>query len=78
MIEKTSQETQEKIDWTKMWAAKYPVLATYQQTVKTQEYTVPLAKMLAQLKEEYGYNDQDAFLVLKDILAQIWNTQNPK
>ena len=78
VIEKTSQETQEKIDWTKMWAAKYPVLATYQQTVKTQEYTVPLAKMLAQLKEEYGYNDQDAFLVLKDILAQIWNTQNPK
>jgi hypothetical protein len=28
--------------------------------------------MLLLLKKNYGYNDQDAFLVLKDILAQIW------
>ena len=28
--------------------------------------------MLDELKKEYGYNDLDALLVLKDILAQTW------
>ena len=28
--------------------------------------------MLENLKKEYGYSDRDAFLVLKDILAQLW------
>lgn len=31
VIENTSEETQQKIDWTQMWAKKYPVLASYQQ-----------------------------------------------
>ncbi|MCI8609776.1 MAG: helix-turn-helix transcriptional regulator [Firmicutes bacterium] len=75
VIQKTSEETQQKIDWTKMWAQKYPVLATYQQQVDTQPYTAKLTAMLSQLCLEYGYSDEDAFLVLKDILAQIWNTQ---
>ena len=29
VIERTSEETQQKIDWTQMWAKKYPVLASY-------------------------------------------------
>lgn len=32
-----------------------------------------LQEMLNALKAEYGYSDENAFLVLKDILAQIWN-----
>ena len=31
--------------------------------------------MTDRLKREYGYNDIDAFLVLKDILANIWNAK---
>ncbi len=34
-----------------------------------------LQALLVQLQLDYGYSRQDAFLVLKDILAQIWNTQ---
>lgn len=30
IIQKTSEETQQKIDWTQMWAAKYPILTQYQ------------------------------------------------
>ncbi len=75
VIQRTSEETQQKIDWTKMWADKYPVLATYQQTVQTENYTETLRALLARLRQDYGYNRQDAFLVLKDILAQIWNNQ---
>ena len=73
VIEKTTEETQKKIDWTAMWAKKYPVLASYPQEVNLEDYVPGLKAMLAQLEQDYHYNRQDAFLVLKDILAQIWN-----
>lgn len=76
IIQKTSEETQQKIDWKQMWASKYPILTQYQQQVKIEEYTNGLTQMLDQLKADYGYSQQDAFLVLKDILAKIWNGQN--
>ena len=75
VIERTSEETQQKIDWTQMWAKKYPVLASYKQEVKTEVYTTKLQEMLTDLKRTYGYGDEDAFLVLKDILAQIYNAK---
>ena len=31
-IEKTSEATQQKIDWNAVWGKKYPVLTTYRQT----------------------------------------------
>ncbi len=76
IIQKTSEETQQKIDWTQMWASKYPILTQYHQQIKIEEYTNGLTQMLDQLKADYGYSQQDAFLVLKDILAKIWNGQN--
>lgn len=72
VIENTSEETQQKIDWTQMWAKKYPILARYRQEVRTGDYEERLQEMLLRLKRDYGYGDEDAFLVLKDILAQIW------
>ena len=74
-IEKTSEETQKKIDWTKMWSKKYPILTTYQQEIKVDTYAAKLQEMLARLQQEYGYSTEDAFLVLKDILAQVWNAK---
>ncbi|MDU5335510.1 helix-turn-helix transcriptional regulator [Enterococcus sp.] len=73
VIAKTSEEKQAKVDWTSVWAEKYPVLTTYQQNVQLDDYVPKMKEMLQRLKKDYGYNDQDAFLVLKDILAQIWN-----
>lgn len=73
VIEKTTEETQKKIDWTAMWAKKYPVLANYPQEVNLEDYVPGLKAMLARLEQDYHYSRQDAFLVLKDILAQIWN-----
>lgn len=78
VIENTSEETQQKIDWTQMWAKKYPVLASYQQEAKTEVYTAKLQEMLTDLKQHYGYGDEDAFLVLKDILAQIYAKKGQK
>ncbi len=31
--------------------------------------------MLDELKEEYGFGELDAFLVLKDILGKLWKTR---
>ena len=72
-IDSISEETQKKVDWTKVWGKRYPVLTTYQQQVKISDYGVPLRELLDRLKREYGYSDVDACLVLKDILAHVWN-----
>lgn len=72
MIEKTSEETQKKIDWTKVWSKKYPVLGTYQEIVNIDDYAVELKRLLKKLRIDYGYNDVDALLVLKDILSKVW------
>ncbi|MDE6879916.1 MAG: helix-turn-helix transcriptional regulator [Oscillospiraceae bacterium] len=78
VIAHTSEETQKKIDWTQLWGEKYPILTTYQQQVQTEPYTEALEQMLARLRAEYGYSDEDAFLVLKDILAQIWTAKEDR
>jgi len=69
VIENTSEETQRKIDWTSLWGKKYPVLTTYPQTVPVDEYAAKIRELLDSLKSRYSYNDIDALLVLKDILA---------
>lgn len=73
VIEDTGEAIHKKVDWTKAWGKKYPVLLTYQQHVTIKDYSTPLREMLNRLKEEYGYSELDAGLVLKDILAHIWN-----
>lgn len=72
-IDRTSEELQKKIDWTKLWSKKYPVLNSYRQDVPVDDYAVKLREMIDRLKQEHGYNDENAFLVLKDILAHLWN-----
>ena len=75
VINKTTEETVNKVDWTKIWAEKYPILARYQDEVDVAGYEEQLQKMLFDMEKEYGYNALDAFLVLKDILWQLWNKQ---
>ncbi len=76
VIDKTSEEVQNKVDWTKAWGKKYPILMTYQKEVDTDFYTVRLTALLDELKKKYGYNEMDSFLVLKDILAAVWQKKN--
>lgn len=72
VIDRTSEEVSDKIDWTKAWSKKYPVLARYQEEVDTVCYVEKLEKLLSDLEREYGYSELDSFLVLKDILASVW------
>lgn len=72
LIEKTSEETQAKIDWTAAWGKKYPILVQYQNEVHTSDYAARLTELLDSLRNDYSYSKLDAFLVLKDILAKLW------
>ncbi len=74
-IQRTSGETTEKIDWTKAWGKRYPVLLSYPERVDPAPYAQGLAELLDRLKGESGYGELDAFLVLKDILAKVWQAR---
>ena len=75
MIDSISEENQKKIDWNKVWSSKYPVLTTYHEKVRVEDYAPALGEMMTRLQVEYGYNHTDALLVLKDILARVWKGQ---
>ena len=75
MIDSISDEAQARIDWSKVWSKKYPVLGTYHEKVRIGDYAPALREMLTQLRVDYGYNNTDALLVLKDILARVWKGQ---
>lgn len=72
IIHKTDEEKLNQVDWTKTWGEKYPILLKYQEEVDLNPYKSELKKMLSELQQRHGYNKQDAFLVLKDILAVVW------
>ncbi|HBA70267.1 MAG TPA: XRE family transcriptional regulator [Lachnospiraceae bacterium] len=78
IIERTDEAVEEKIDWTSAWGKRYPILLQYQKEVNSSNYARRLGEMLDELKEEYSYNEQDALLVLKDILAQVWKSRKSK
>lgn len=68
MIEKHNDKVSEKVNWTEAWGKKYPILIQYQSEVNIPNYAFRIATMLDELQEEYQYSQQDAMLVLKDIL----------
>ena len=77
-IERTSEEIEEKIDWTKAWGKKYPILLKYQADVNIPNYARRISIMLDELKAEYQYSELDAMLVLKDILGSVWKQRKKK
>ena len=78
IIKNTTEENQEKVDWTKAWSLKYPVLKTYQSQVDIPKYAKEIRRMLNGLQAEYGYSEQDSMLVLKDILAHEYMDNRKK
>ncbi|MBQ0072519.1 MAG: hypothetical protein KBS81_11820 [Spirochaetales bacterium] len=68
LIRNTTEESQMKTDWTKAWSRKYPVLKTYQSEVDVPKYAKEIRNLFDSLQRDYGYTEEDAMLVLKDIL----------
>lgn len=76
IIERTSEELTNKIDWTKLWRKKYPILNEYQKEVDISYYASQILSLFLQLEKTYGYNKLNSMLVLKDILATVWKARN--
>ena len=77
IIHKTSKSVEEKIDWTSAWGKKYPILLEYQNRVDITKYAKTLEQLLKELQQCYQLSKQDAMLVLKDILYQVWKKSLP-
>lgn len=77
-IDNTSAETEAKINWTNAWGKKYPILLKYQESVNISNYARRLNMMLDELRQEYNFSEQDAMLVLKDILYNVWEIRKGK
>ena len=72
ILKNTTEENAEKTDWTKAWSGKYPILGRYQKEVDVARFSKEIRNLLDSLQAEYGYNELDAMLVLKDILAHVY------
>ena len=57
---------------------KYPILLQYQANVNIPNYAHRINVMLDELKQEYNFSEQDAMLVLKDILYNVWKNRKNK
>ena len=69
IIKNTDESNQDKVDWTKAWSTKYPILKNYQSEVDIPKYAKEIRKLFNDLQITYNYSELDAMLVLKDILA---------
>lgn len=69
VIEHYDEEKTRNVDWTKAWGKKYPILVRYQKEVDIFKYAKEIRRLFKDLEKEYGYNELEAMLVLKDILA---------
>ena len=78
ILKNTTEENQEKTDWTKAWSTKYPVLKQYQKEVDIPYFAGQIRALFAELRDRYGYNELDAMLVLKDILAHEYMDKRKK
>ena len=72
IIKNTDEEKESKINWTNACSKKYPVLKNYTQQVDISKYSTIIRKLLNSLKDNYGFNELDSMLVLKDILYHEW------
>ena len=78
IIQNVNENNQNKVDWTKAWSTKYPILKTYQKEVDIPRYATKIRNMFNELQKNYGYSELDAMLVLKDILSHEYLDNNKK
>lgn len=68
----------DEIDWTSAWSKKYPILASYQSVKGINTYSDKVSELYDTFKDEFGFDDVDTVLVLKDILYQKYKIAKKK
>ncbi|KYG29062.1 helix-turn-helix domain-containing protein [Priestia endophytica] len=56
------------LDWSKL----YPILNEYQDTVDCPHYYEKIYGMVKEIMVQYKYSSEDTFLILKDLLYQVY------
>lgn len=72
IINSTNDEEASKINWTKAWSKKYPILVSYKKEVDVKKYSSEIKEILEELERVYNYNELESMLVLKDIIYNVW------
>lgn len=60
------------------WAKLYPILEKYKGIVNINLYENKINMVLEELKNSYGFDNKDAFLILKDIAYGIYLKNSEK
>jgi len=68
----------DEIDWTGAWSKKYPILASYQTVEGIDTYSEKISALYDEFKTEFGFDDVDTVLVIKDILYQKYKKAKKK
>ncbi|AWB30829.1 helix-turn-helix domain-containing protein [Clostridium botulinum] len=68
----------DEIDWTGAWSKKYPILASYLGIKGINTYSEKISELYDSFKNDFGFNDTDTVLVLKDILYQKYKMEKKK
>ncbi len=68
----------DEIDWTSAWSKKYPILASYQGIKGIHTYNAKISELYDTFKNEFGFDDADTALVLKDMLYQKYKLTKKK
>ncbi|MBK1811165.1 helix-turn-helix transcriptional regulator [Clostridium sp. YIM B02505] len=68
----------DEIDWTSAWSKKYPILDSYQGIEGINSYSDKISELYDNFKKQFGLNDSDTVLILKDILYQKYKLAKKK
>lgn len=68
----------DEIDWTSAWSKKYPILASYQSIKEINAYSEKISELYDTFQKEFGFNNTDTVLILKDILYQKYKQAKKK
>lgn len=69
------EQASDQIDWTSAWAKKYPILQDYQHMTKARTLSQEVSDLYDRVKKELGLSELDAFLVVKDMVYQRYQTR---
>lgn len=71
----SQEEVAEKLGVSRQTISKWETGETLPDIRQSKKMAVLYHLSLDELRKEYGYSEQDAFLVLKDILAKVWSSR---
>lgn len=68
----------ENIDWNKVWSKKYPILSSYNDIDGINVYYDEIDRLHEKMKEDFSLSNEDAMLILKDMLYQKYKEDKKK